>query len=154
MGQRVGLRQTAYAARLTPRGLYHVLDKGFRLGQPHLHGCWHRIDRTDVLRLAIAGRLLRYGFDALETDQIMTASIDCRILGHRPNQAAANLAGLALYIGRNGNRAVDLVELRSYQAADDPRGTVLRLDVGHIAADALQRLAEAGAMSDSKDEQP
>lgn len=121
--------RTCYAARLT------------RVGISRLAGTQRRFLPADIVRMAIASRLWRYGFHAqTEVWDILSGTVDPAVTGLSVEAAVARLDGLKLVVGRAGMRDVAFARLTAEARSD--ADNCLTLDVGAIARDAANRLEE------------
>ena len=120
----------ARAARLSPRGLSYLLECAPGLAPAAAPGTWRRYSAADVARIAVAARLLRFGFPPATLGVMLDA----------------DLPGPVVYLSRSRD-GVGRDVLVNPDPAALKQGAVLRLDVAAIVADATKRLTAARSLT-------
>ncbi len=110
-------------------------------------GQWRRFAPVDVVRLAVLRRLLAHGFALAEADGVLARSVDRLVFGMAKcgldipaGMLRGRLAGADLLVCRFGREIGVELDYCGHGAAG-AADTVLTLDLGRIAAEALARLA-------------
>ena len=148
----VTLPRAAWAAGFTVRGLRAVMAAPGRvplLGQPNRATAKrHRVASVDVVRLAVARRLLDFGFTVAGAVHVLDRSVDNHVSGLvgcgvslPPVFLLDRLDGLHLHVSLDGDMAAIRTTRAGYPRPDSAHDTTLTINLGAVAADALRRLA-------------
>jgi DNA-binding transcriptional MerR regulator len=77
------LPAAAYASRVDPVALRHWLDRRqvALLVPQRSRGAWRRLQPADIVRVAVIGYLVRFGFTVAEAREVVEKHVDRRLFG-------------------------------------------------------------------------
>jgi DNA-binding transcriptional MerR regulator len=147
------LPAVAYCARIAPDVLRHWFDRKqvtTIVPPQHAPRAYRRFQPADVVRLAVIGRLVAFGFTLAEAHEIVVQYVDSAlwavvsICGDIPwFLLRGRLYDFELVISRERGGEVSVT--RRGRRDDRPSFAWLTLDVGQICSDVESRVADAGA---------